>query len=321
MGIFVTRESLDANANPIWSNVFSSDLGVNSIEFSSDGDIMYVATDNGAVYRVSGFNDFWNPETDMDNLTSTRILNGSGPALGMSVDPNDPDRLAVSFGAYGGSQKVMITTNATTAPESNNTSNFDNIWFTTGDFTGMPCYDVLIVDNQANGDDIILVATEFGIWGTDDIGNNNSWVHCSTNIEGVPVFDIKQQYRGVEQFIEPTNSGVIYIATHGKGIWRTGGAVSVEELSSDISNEDSALKLYPNPSNDIVNLEFSLDQGENVNVEIYNISGSLVLSKNLGHVSIGVQTVALDVSGLPAGNYVVQAKGENANSTRKLVIQ
>ncbi len=324
VGVHVTRQALDGNAITEWINVNdASDAniggGIECIEFSLDGDIMYVGTSGGNLFRVDGFNNYWSPE-DINNLTVTRIFNGNGPLMGISVDPNDPDRIACALGGYGGGQKVFLTENATTAGASNNTNNFDNIWFTSGDFQGMPCYDVLIVDNQANGDDIILVATEFGVWGTDDIGNNNSWVSCSSNIEGVPVFDIKQQYRSAQRFIEPTNTGEIYLGTHGKGVWKTGGAVSVNENTTITAQNSSLFKLYPNPADDQVNLEFNLSQGEKLNVEIYSVSGGLVYSENAGYVTSGAQVITVNVSDLPKGNYIVHAHGEQTNAVGKLLV-
>lgn len=322
-GIFVTRQALDANTTPDWTKIVDNNQNVDAIEFSVDGNHMFVGTGNGDVIRVSGFNNFWGDE-DVSELTVTRIFRTNGPVLGIGPDPNDIDRIAVAVGGYGGSGKVWITDIATTATETNNSQFFDNIWFSQGqDFAGMPCYDVIITDNQATGDDVIMVGTEFGVWVTNDLSDNNSWEQCSSNLGNVPVFAIRQQHRGPQQFIEnPTNTGFVYIGTHGLGIWRSGGVVSVDELNgTGISSDDKSLLIFPNPASDLVNVELNLNQGERLSVDIYNISGQVVLSQDLGFVSNGNQIATFYVGDLTSGNYIITVKGEGYNETGKLLIK
>jgi hypothetical protein len=322
-GVYVTRQALDGNTTPDWTKVVSGNFGVNAIEFSLDGNHMYLASGSGNVTRVSGFHDFWGDE-DVSELTETRIFRTNGTVTGIGVDPNNANRIAVAVGGYGGSGKVWITDVATTATQTNNTEFFDNIWFSSGqDFAGMPCYDVIITDNQATGDDVIMVATEFGVWATNDLSDNNSWEQCSNNLGNVPVFDIKQQYRGPQQFIEnPTNTGFVYIGTHGMGIWRSGGVVNIEELpGTGITSDDRELLIFPNPASDLVNLEVNLIEGKKLSLDIYNISGQLVFTEDLGFVSNGSQIATVYIGSLNSGNYIMNVRGEGYSETGKLLVK
>ncbi len=322
-GIYVTRQALDGNTTPDWTKVVSGNFNVNAIEFSLDGNHMYLASSNGNVTRISGFHNFWGDE-DVAELTQTRIFNTNGPAMGIGIDPNNSNRIAVAVAGYGGSGKVWITDAATTATQTNGTEFFDNIWFSQGqDFAGMPCYDVIITDNQATGDDVIMVGTEFGVWATNDLSDNNSWEQCSNNLGNVPVFDIKQQYRGPQQFIEnPTNTGIVYIGTHGMGIWRSGGVVNVEELTgTGITSDDKNLLIFPNPASDLVNVEVNLNEGKRLSLDIYNISGQLVFTEDLGFVSNGNQIATVYIGSLNSGNYIMNVKGEGYSETGKLLVK
>ncbi len=324
-GIYVTRDALDANVEPDWTQVVSGNLQANCIEFSADGNHMFVGSENGDVYRISNLRNFWGDD-DADNVTLTRIFRRSGqPVMGVSPDPDNINRLAVAMGGYGQDEKVWITEQATTATETNGTEFFEDIWFSSGqDFAGMPCYDVCIVKNFANDEDVIMVATEFGVWATNDLNDNNSWEQCDVNLGNIPVFAIRQQYRGPERFIpEPTNTGMVYIGSHGSGIWKTSGVVSVEEqdFTDNVATVNTSLSLFPNPTTDLVNIELDLDQGQEINLEIYDLNGRLVFNQNMGYVSNGLQILTTYVGDLGAGTYILNAHGDNFARTGKLVVR
>jgi hypothetical protein len=80
--------------------------------------------------------------------------------------------------------------------------------------------------------------------------------------------------------------------------------------SSDFSQNNLEVKLYPNPVNDILNIETAL---ELQSVEIYNLQGQKVLSSNQKQIN---------VSDLAAGMYMVRIQdAENNIATKKIVIK
>jgi len=245
--------------------------------------------------------------------------------MGIGIDHSDPDRLAIALGGYGGSGKVRITEEARTAEDTNNSGTFDNIWFQPGQaLAGMPCYDVCIPENYATGEEIILVATEFGVWGSNELNDPNSWEQCSTNIGNTPVFDIMQQWRGPQQFIDnPTNTGMIYVGTHGRGIYRTGGTVGIAETNNgiDSDNLDEGLILFPNPASEAATFQVELASNTIINLEIYTIQGRLVRNENLGMFNQGTQIHPMYVGDLSTGNYIVRVTGDNYVKTGKLMIK
>lgn len=90
----------------------------------------------------------------------------------------------------------------------------------------------------------------------------------------------------------------------------TCGVVGIDELQ-----ENNFLSIYPNPNTGI----FTIDVGvfEQVNLEIYNISGQRVLQKIL------IQNITkIDLSGHAKGIYLVRITNKNTNETviKKLII-
>jgi endoglucanase len=81
-------------------------------------------------------------------------------------------------------------------------------------------------------------------------------------------------------------------------------------LSSD-SFAVSNVKLYPNPTSNVLNIE---SEGTIQNVSIFNILGQEVINKSTNESSI-----RLDVSGLNEGVYVVKSTIDGKVSSTKFI--
>jgi len=79
------------------------------------------------------------------------------------------------------------------------------------------------------------------------------------------------------------------------------------------------LNVYPNPSKELVNVDFKLDNLTDVTVSVMNTVGQTVTSNNLGSVS-GVQTTQLDVSSLESGIYIVRVQTANGEQTKRISV-
>jgi hypothetical protein len=66
----------------------------------------------------------------------------------------------------------------------------------------------------------------------------------------------------------------------------------------------SLFAAYPNPANNTVNINFSLDKTSQVDIEIYDIFGKVVKTIHNGSLSTGTNLVAVDISNLEAGSYL-----------------
>nr|WP_290933101.1 T9SS type A sorting domain-containing protein [Haliscomenobacter sp.] len=61
------------------------------------------------------------------------------------------------------------------------------------------------------------------------------------------------------------------------------------------------LGIFPNPTQDIVNIEFNLDRSRSVRLSIVNAIGQILQTENLGERSAGLEQIS--VQQLPAGAY------------------
>ncbi len=87
--------------------------------------------------------------------------------------------------------------------------------------------------------------------------------------------------------------------------------VTVSTLGVTAFDKASGLKAYPNPVNNILNIEYTSDL---TNVSIYNMLGQQVLAKKVSATS-----TKIDMSGLNAGTYFVKVEANEVSKTFKIV--
>ena len=77
--------------------------------------------------------------------------------------------------------------------------------------------------------------------------------------------------------------------------------------------------LYPNPANEIVNVNYDLAVASEVTVRILDVNGREVFVQNEGTVQNG--RVAVNTSNLAAGMYMVQLVAGNTVTTERLIVE
>jgi len=94
--------------------------------------------------------------------------------------------------------------------------------------------------------------------------------------------------------------------------------------SSSIENEQinaesfSLQSIYPNPVIDIAKMSMYLPEPSNLIIEVFDITGRLVLSEDVYVQSSGEYGMELDVSGVTSGVYTVRATFDNNNSSTEI---
>ena len=319
-GVWVTRGALRFGTTPVWWKVMNSVSGrVTEMEFSKDGDVLYVGTSGGEVYRVKGFNNvYYNDQAkDMINgindhdsvsfnyadirsgvsqLQITTILNGSQYVAGLGVDPNDPEHLVVALGGYGAPTNIL---RSTTAASTTGSSSFSSI---RGNLPAMPVFDAVIDMSDPTR---IIAGTEFGAWVS--LNSGASWSAQNDEMGAVPVYDVRQQYRGWD---ECTNSGTIYFGTHGRGIWSSNDFLSLEEKSKEENVEVNSFNLFPNPAKNFTNVELELNKNADVTISVYSLTGQMVANETLTNRQKGTIKHRINTSTLPKGIYFVTVQAD-----------
>ncbi len=87
-------------------------------------------------------------------------------------------------------------------------------------------------------------------------------------------------------------------------------------ISEELANK--LVKVYPNPSSGMVNVQ--LEASENVNLEVTDINGKVVFAKELGTVN-ATSTEQIDLSDLSKGVYMVRVALNDATVIKKLTVE
>ncbi len=319
-GVWVTRMGL--RFSPAWYKVTNNTA--TCLEFSSDGDILYIGDYSGSVVRVKGFNNLYYDATARDTINdvpnhdsasymyadirggnqqlevTTIRSGGSQPVTGLAIDPNDPEHVVVTLGGFGAATNVL---RSTTAASTTGTSSFTSI---KGNLPTFPVYDAVIDYQNPN---LIIVGTEMGVYATDNAGA--SWDPQLGEMGIVPSMSVRQQWRSIT---ESTNSGSVYIGTHGRGLWSTAELAGVDEVKiDDDKTQVQLVKVYPNPANVQTTLSFDLKQTSDVVINVYNIQGKLIETKSIANAQEGNVTTTLNVSNYVKGTYLVNIQAQGTN--------
>ncbi|MFT5821055.1 MAG: hypothetical protein ACI8ZM_002304, partial [Crocinitomix sp.] len=335
-GLWMTRNALRFSATTQgWVKVADGIGGISIMEFSKDGNHLFIGTSGGAVWRLSGFNDAYSPTESLDGgpamggITRDTLVDGEGVKhvmelkqltsfgsiiTGLATGPLDnPDLLVVTLGNFS-SARVRRSTNATgVSPTFSTIATFPN----SGDGElagGIPCYSVIVDRNDEN---IIMVGTEFGLFATEDGGT--TWENVSGTLGAVPVHDLEQNWRTWDEGCY--RPGEIYAGTHGRGIWSSDALLSLPEDNDNLDKDKFVpnINLYPNPVKDAGTVEFDLASNGNVTLQIFNLSGQVVRQITSKELEAGKNQIAFDANDLPRGTYIVRLTSEGMSETTKFI--
>jgi uncharacterized protein (TIGR02145 family) len=87
-------------------------------------------------------------------------------------------------------------------------------------------------------------------------------------------------------------------------------------VSVDEFDDRSSIKIWPNPSNEVFNFEFPVENNQAWSIRIYDLTGRLVLE-----TPEVLNTIQLNLGHLPKGSYFVNCKSGEHSVIQKLIIQ
>ena len=343
--LFITRDLLKNRPNIFWYNIAGPSSSpdpianfndVLSVEFSRDGNNIFLGTRNGDVFRISDVNDIYEGAPGVEpsvnsNLydIQTGVMAGKCRRIGsfagravtdISVDPNNANNVIVVLGNYGNNSYVARTSIALTATDP--ASTFEFIQGTgSGRLPSVPTYAALI---DKNNGDRVLIGTDLGVFISENAfsaaGSSVSWTEENIGMGRIPVFTLEQM---VFDYTVASNDGKIYAGTHARGVFETDRFVSVDNIKDVDENEidlEDGLKIYPNPVTYFASIEFKMASRADVRIQVYSLNGRLVLDEQYGNQSAGKNTVQVDLSDLSNGTYIVRAISGDQVATNKLLI-
>ena len=118
------------------------------------------------------------------------------------------------------------------------------------------------------------------------------------------------------------NTGVIYAATYGRGVFRCENYkkefAGVPENPSVENNV--AVSMYPNPVSSQATLSFELKESCNVSYQVFDMTGRMVMSQNMGRFAEGEHQVNFNAENLSTGSYILRlSQGANESCVKFLV--
>ena len=242
----------------------------------------------------------------------------------MAVDPNNGNNMIAVSSGYNNGNHVYRSTNAEIAATSS--GNFTAIQ---GGVNALPRMPVYSCEIDYNDNDKVILGTEWGVWTSDNAFSAASgalveWTDESGNgMTHVPVFSVVQQQMWTN--MGAVNSGVVYLGTHGRGFYMASDlATGISENPEFLDVEDegfiSDLVVYPNPISANGTIEFDLNANNNVSFKIYNLSGSLVQTQNLGKRTKGHNKVRFNASSLSQGTYILSLDNGTDRKVAKFIV-
>ena len=341
--IYVTFDALQFNKVASWYQLGTVNGYTTCFEISADGDVLFIGTKNGSLYRIS------NLHAVVDENTASYTSDGFAAQVteitlpiegqcvtSVSVFNEDNNKVVVTLGNYGNDCYVLYSDNALD-PEPVFVSK-------QGDLKKMPVYSsiytVYTYQNE-NGNEVkaehVVLGTEHGIYRTEDItAASPVWVSDSYLLGDVPVLDLKQQRVSqadqqvtdadgvVTVFPGVHNQGVIYAATFGRGLFRcenyrvqySGEGVSEHPVAA----AESKVSMYPNPVRDAATVSFELNGNASVSYQVYDLNGRVVKMENMGNYGQGKHEINVSVEGLAKGAYVLRLNAGSQTSNVKFMV-
>ncbi|MGX8712726.1 MAG: T9SS type A sorting domain-containing protein [bacterium] len=207
--------------------------------------------------------------------------------------------------------------------------------------SSMPAYCALVEDSTGN----IYVGAEEGVYVR---GNNGAWT-VYNKLTGVPVTSIVQQTRKLPVRHNLTHTGItanhyafaktkwpraIYFGTYGRGIFMD--MEYVTDFENEVVNPEDynpvdiptvhatgagSLNLYPNPVYGEANIALNAEVAGNAVLRVYDLSGRLVVNRNLGHVTEGEHLYTIDCTGMSKGMYLINVIIGGHTATAKMMVR
>ncbi|MFT7113742.1 MAG: photosystem II stability/assembly factor-like uncharacterized protein [Candidatus Azotimanducaceae bacterium] len=312
-GIWMSRNIWDFANDPIGYRVATNGRA-QTITVSADGDVAYIGY-RGSLIQLTGLNGATDSLSshylsDSSSVIKRTIWSGSRLVTDVAINPEDAGEIVITLGQYSGTTNVFYSNNALDA--------VPTITAAQGNLPDMPVYSATFVAGEPGA---VLVGTEFGVFGTENInGPTTSWAIENTGLDRVPVFALKQQGLTVGDSTNTTR-GEIYAATHGRGMFKTRAFVGVNEIANNGNEADiNTLSFSPNPASTSVVISADLVEASTITIEVYDLSGKVVKQLNAGNFAAGVQKITLNVSDLNEGVYLTRMIAGNKMSSGKLVI-
>jgi photosystem II stability/assembly factor-like uncharacterized protein len=288
-----SQETTSVNWRKLSQTEFS--LGtISALEITRNSAYLFYGTSDGELFRLNG-------PSDLDGGNQVNIWQSNLPegayVSSIASDPENADKLMLTFSNYGiPSIFYSVDAGSTFTDVSGNLEEFVD---GTGNGPSVRWAEVVPLESGTR----YFVGTSTGLYSTDLLnGSSTVWVKESPNLIGKSVVKMID-YRPLD--------GIMVVATHGNGVFRTkvAGFKSLQPYTGNVPDEFASSRSYPNPFSTKTQIEFDIPKTDYLKVDIYDSQGRFIKNLFLGPQYAGTSVVTWDGTNqfnkpMPNGLYI-----------------
>lgn len=275
-----TRMGVNSATGPSVRSIAVAPNSANTVYYAFDADLstgnMLRKTTNGGTS--------W---TTLTNPTTAGRVNA------FAIDNTNANNVWVCISGYNIGSKVYKSTNGG--------SSWTNV---SGTLPNIPANSV-VYSNGSNGG--VYLGMDVGVYYRDN--TMSDWVLFNAQLPNVEIADLEIQY----------SLGKVRAATYGRGVWESdlyGTTPFVApEMAGKLSDKElqkTNFKVYPNPAQDVLNVEFYAAEGGSSRLYILDLMGRVQAKDQVVEMVQGFNKVNIQINDLPNGvYYLTNGKGKS----------
>ena len=113
---------------------------------------------------------------------------------------------------------------------------------------------------------------------------------------------------------------VRYISLRGKNQYDSDALWAIQLETSALPIEFGISTIWPNPFNNVTNIDYSVTEPDRVSIELFNLVGQSVATVFEDVKTAGRQRFVWDASGYPSGVYMLKLSGSSNSQTHKVLL-
>jgi hypothetical protein len=272
---------------------------------------VYYGTSKKRLYRVDNANVGTPTPVDISGNVSPNSFPTNGYINCIAVDPQDADKVMVVFSNYS-VYSVFYTSNGG-GRWRKVAGNLEQSISGTGNGPSVRWAQII---HPPQGGTAYLLGTSTGLYGTIVLDSTNTvWTQLAANEIGKVVVSMID-YR--------ESDGRLLVATHAAGMYST-YIKNVDQLINNVYSKHvkntNTVKIYPNPTKDVINIELVSSHEQNVSFSLYDAMGRAVRGVVSKKMESGVNNFQFNLTNLPKGTYYIKINDGEQEINKLIVLE